>query len=131
MKIRDLERTVWNMHEKVTEGVESEFKHKNLQTKVKDLESKLKSSVDELEAVQNEKCSILKEKGELEEEIQFLELNNKNQRAINKRINGEMIDSRNRLIREKEAESKILKKEAKTWKKKLGKERKKSINLRS
>ena len=56
-------------------------------------------------------------------------LRNKNQKAINIRLNSETNNSSNRMIKVKAEESKAFKKEIKLWKKKLGKERRKSIKL--
>ena len=83
------------------------------------------------ENLKAENKDIISDKVKLEEEILFLTLSDKNQREINKRLNLEMVKSRTRLIKEKEEESKHLKNDIKLWKKKLGKEKKKVIKLKT
>ena len=65
----------------------------------------------------------------MEEEIEYLELSDKNQKAINSRLNTEMVKCGTRLIKEKAQEYKTYKKEINLWKKELGQERTKSIKL--
>ena len=89
----------------------------------------LESAVAELELSKNETERILKEKGILEEEILYLKLSDKNQKGINIRLNTEMNRFRARVLKEKVEALKSLKKEIKLWKKKLGNERRKRINL--
>ena len=61
----------------------------------------LDSAVDELEATKNRTEQILKDKVLLEEEIEYLKLSDKNQKAINIRLNSEMNRFRARLLKEK------------------------------
>jgi chromosome segregation ATPase len=81
-----------------------------LVNKVKDLEAKVlevgnkdkfESAVAELEALRHAE-------DKLEEEIKYLEVSDKNQKAINSRLNSEMVRFRIRLIKEKAQESKFF-----------------------
>ena len=74
---------------------------------------------------------MISDRVELEDELLFLKISDKNQREINGRLNIEMVESRTRLIKEKEEVFKNLKNEVKVWKKKHGKEKKKVIKLKS
>ena len=65
----------------------------------------------ELEVSKNETELILKEKGILEEEIQYLKLCDKNQRAINIRLNTKIHWFRARLLEKKVEASKFFRKE--------------------
>ena len=65
----------------------------------------------------------------LVDEVQYLELNNKSQKSITKRLNSEISEVRLKLNKEKKVEIKNLKEEIKIWKKRLGNERKKKIKV--
>ena len=73
----------------------------------------LETAVAELEVSKNETELISKEKDLLEDEIQYLRLSDKNQKAINTRLNTEMSRFRARLLKEKDEASKSFRKEIK------------------
>ena len=97
---------------------------------MKALELRLKSATEEIEFVNDKNDSLLMDKVKLEEDALYFELSDKNQKAIHSRLNKEMINSRTRILKEKVEESKSFRKEIKGWKKKLGKEKRKVINLK-
>ena len=140
VQVIQLERTIENMHAKLKhipqfenqiKSLENEFENAMIEReiKVKELEAELAKvqtaadlSVTDLDIMKQEKVNF-------EKEIQYLKISDRNQKALNTKLNKEMIQARNRLIKEKTDQAKLFKKEIKHWKKNLGNEKKKVLRL--